>query len=275
MRANQLVPAVVGVTLSRPCARLACLTWPEPTAAAGLHFPNQATPESLGSGSHSGSQRRQPPSDIGRPRATVIPAEKHMRPYQATFRHRWDAPCKRTVSGSNPLTGSTSPSRAETRPSGPGCAARSVRTALIGGRLDSAWRERNENLGGRLDSSQIPLKPCGTKNASPARNTRRARCRHPGLDMAPTDHHRPRARGIPHDRPADPRSFRPLPGRNDRHQHQPSRPFVPGRQISRPPAPFGGTRPGQASHDDHSAGGIARLADPARPAAAAMPGHRG
>ena len=63
--------------------------------AAGLHFPNPAMPEALGSGSHSGSQCCQPPGDVRRPRAMVIPVQRHIRPYQAISRYRWDAPEKR------------------------------------------------------------------------------------------------------------------------------------------------------------------------------------
>lgn len=57
---------------------VASLTRPERTVAAGLHFRNQAMPEPLGSESHSESQRRQPPSDVRRPSATVIPAQRRI-----------------------------------------------------------------------------------------------------------------------------------------------------------------------------------------------------
>jgi hypothetical protein len=72
--------------------------------------PNRWNPMMAGSptaGSQMGSQRRQTVTDSGRPQATVNAAKWHVEPRSPTFRDCWTAPCKRQVSGSNPLTGSS------------------------------------------------------------------------------------------------------------------------------------------------------------------------
>jgi hypothetical protein len=53
-----------------------------------------------------GSQRRQQPSDAGLSPAMIIAAKRHIEPRWAIPADGPDAPCKRTVGGSNPLTGS-------------------------------------------------------------------------------------------------------------------------------------------------------------------------
>jgi len=63
---------------------------------------------SSGSGSQTGSQRRQEPGDVRLSPATITAAKRLIEPRPATPGDGPEAPCKRTVSGSNPLTGSLS-----------------------------------------------------------------------------------------------------------------------------------------------------------------------
>jgi hypothetical protein len=67
---------------------------------------NPVTVGSTHAGSQKGSQRRQAPSAAGRSATTIAAARRHIRPQSATLYNQSNAPCKRTVSGSTPLTGS-------------------------------------------------------------------------------------------------------------------------------------------------------------------------
>jgi len=53
-------------------------------------------------GNQTGSQRRQTPSDTGRPPATIVAARRHIRRQLATVRDWQIAPEKRGVAGTNP-----------------------------------------------------------------------------------------------------------------------------------------------------------------------------
>jgi hypothetical protein len=70
---------------------------------------NPMTAGSPTAGSQMGSQRRQAVTDSGRRPATIGAGRRLIRRRPATVRDGRIAPCKRQVSGSNPLTGSTFP----------------------------------------------------------------------------------------------------------------------------------------------------------------------
>ena len=69
---------------------------------------NPMTAGSPTAGSQMGSQRRQAVTDTGRPTATIGAGNWLIRRRRATVQDGPIAPCKRQVSGSNPLTGSSS-----------------------------------------------------------------------------------------------------------------------------------------------------------------------
>jgi hypothetical protein len=70
---------------------------------------NPMTAGSPTAGSQMGSQRRQAVTDAGRPTATIGAGNWLIRRRPATVHDGPIAPCKRQVSGSNPLTGSRIP----------------------------------------------------------------------------------------------------------------------------------------------------------------------